>query len=183
MVAASESGLIGVLVVYLLFLVGISVACGYGARSIMIGKGRSGANGFCLGFFLGLPGLLIAALLSPTPEHELRKQQQLMAMMGTMQRYQQPYMAQGGYPAQAGQWAADPLGRHQLRYHDGMRWTESVSNHGATGVDSPEARSVVAPAGQWAADPYQRHELRYFDGTNWTASVSNRGVTATDHPG
>jgi len=144
MVAASESGLIGALVVYLLFLVGVAVACGYGARSIMIGKGRSGANGFCLGFFLGLLGLLIAALLSPTPEHELRKQQQLMSMMRTMQG-QQPYMTQASYPAQAGQWAADPFGRHQLRYHDGMRWTESVSNNGATGIDSPETRSVVAP--------------------------------------
>ncbi len=29
-------------------------------------------------------------------------------------------------------WSADPSGRHELRYWDGMRWTEHVSDHGVT---------------------------------------------------
>jgi len=180
-IAASSDGaaIAGVLVAYLLFLIGLTVACGFWAKSIMIGKGRSGSSGFWLGFFLGLVGVLIAALLSPTPEHEFRKQQQMISMMGSAQGYQ-PYMTHSPAPAQAGQWAADPFGRHQLRYYDGLRWTDSVSDQGATGYDKTEARVEVAAAGQWASDPYRRHELRYFDGTNWTMSVSNAGVTTTD---
>lgn len=33
------------------------------------------------------------------------------------------------------QWAPDPYGRHELRWYDGMRWTESVSDAGATTTD------------------------------------------------
>lgn len=50
-----------------------------------------------------------------------------------------PYPHPGGYPAfpapPAGQWAADPSGRHQQRFHDGTMWTPWVSDHGATGQD------------------------------------------------
>jgi Protein of unknown function (DUF2510) len=38
-------------------------------------------------------------------------------------------------PVSAGQWAADPHGRHELRYYDGTRWTEHVSMAGVQGVD------------------------------------------------
>lgn len=33
------------------------------------------------------------------------------------------------------QWASDPYGRHQLRYWDGQRWTEHVSDSGTGGSD------------------------------------------------
>ena len=36
---------------------------------------------------------------------------------------------------QAGWWP-DPGGRHQLRYHDGVRWTEHVSDNGYNSVDA-----------------------------------------------
>lgn len=36
-------------------------------------------------------------------------------------------------------WFADPMGRHQLRYWDGARWTEHVSSNGQPGIDSPTA--------------------------------------------
>jgi hypothetical protein len=32
-------------------------------------------------------------------------------------------------------WLADPTLRHQLRFHDGTRWTEHVSDHGVQAVD------------------------------------------------
>lgn len=32
-------------------------------------------------------------------------------------------------------WHPDPLGRHELRYWDGAKWTEHVSNAGATSID------------------------------------------------
>ncbi len=40
-------------------------------------------------------------------------------------------------------WQADPFGRHELRYHDGSKWTEHVSDAGATSVDIP----VPSPEG------------------------------------
>ena len=36
--------------------------------------------------------------------------------------------------AQAG-WMTDPLGRHELRFWDGTRWTDHVSDGGATSSD------------------------------------------------
>lgn len=41
--------------------------------------------------------------------------------------------------ASSAQWAADPFGRHQLRYFDGQQWTASVSDNGAVSVDPPTA--------------------------------------------
>lgn len=38
------------------------------------------------------------------------------------------------YPAQ-GAWAADPTGRHQMRWWDGARWTEQVSDNGVPSTD------------------------------------------------
>jgi hypothetical protein len=43
----------------------------------------------------------------------------------------------GGAPAAppVGAWHPDPAGRHELRWWDGQRWTESVSDGGATSTD------------------------------------------------
>jgi Protein of unknown function (DUF2510) len=38
-------------------------------------------------------------------------------------------------------WLADPTGRHELRYWDGSRWTEHVSDAGVTGQDPVDAPS------------------------------------------
>ena len=81
--AADEGSLIAILViVYLVIPAAVLVGCGFGARSIMRNKGRSPRAGFCLGFFLGLPGLVIAAVLQPTPQHEAERLRQQMIMMG-----------------------------------------------------------------------------------------------------
>lgn len=44
---------------------------------------------------------------------------------------------QGGavIPAQAGQWAADPYRRYELRFYDGTQWTAHVMRDGVQGVD------------------------------------------------
>jgi hypothetical protein len=36
----------------------------------------------------------------------------------------------------AGAWHPDPSGRHQLRWYDGTRWTETVSDAGQTSFDA-----------------------------------------------
>lgn len=76
------SAYFGSLAVLFVLWLAIALGCAVGAKSIMVGKGRSGSAGFWLGLCLGLTGLLIAALLSSTPEHEARKMQMQMQMMG-----------------------------------------------------------------------------------------------------
>jgi hypothetical protein len=41
-------------------------------------------------------------------------------------------------PPAPAQWASDPFGRHELRYSDGTKWTEQVSDNGVTGTDVPQ---------------------------------------------
>lgn len=43
--------------------------------------------------------------------------------------------ATGGSAYAPAGWLPDPTGRHQYRYWDGARWTENVSDNGATAVD------------------------------------------------
>ena len=40
-------------------------------------------------------------------------------------------------------WHPDPMGRHQLRYWDGAKWTEHVSNNGATAIDHLDGAQPV----------------------------------------
>ncbi|HNJ97313.1 MAG TPA: DUF2510 domain-containing protein [Ilumatobacteraceae bacterium] len=56
---------------------------------------------------------------------------------------------------QAGWWP-DPGRRHQLRYHDGNRWTEHVSDNGYTSTDSYGLPDAVTPDGPYLppANPY-----------------------------
>jgi hypothetical protein len=46
-----------------------------------------------------------------------------------------PAAAPAAVAPQAGQWVADPRGRHELRYHDGKVWTHHVSDKGVTSTD------------------------------------------------
>ena len=41
-------------------------------------------------------------------------------------------------------WHPDPMSRHQLRYWDGQRWTEHVSNQGQTSVDPVDGGGPVS---------------------------------------
>ncbi len=53
-------------------------------------------------------------------------------------------MTDSGAPEQIpASWCPDPLGRHELRYWDGARWTEHVSSHGRQGIDPPTGEGAV----------------------------------------
>lgn len=147
-----SGAIVGVLVVYFLVMLGFFVGCGFAGRAIFLSKGREGSSGFCLGFFLGLLGVIIAACLSATPAFEAEKMHRQMAMMG-MAPGQRPdatgapgygYGGPPSYAATAAQWAADPYRRYELRYFDGVRWTDHVSTNGSTSIDNPA--SVPSPS-------------------------------------
>jgi uncharacterized protein YxjI len=56
-------------------------------------------------------------------------------------------------------WFADPLGRHEMRYYDGMQWTEHVSSHGRTSIDPPVGQGHI-PTVQRAPEKVQRDVQR-----------------------
>jgi hypothetical protein len=94
-------------------------------------------------------------------------------------------------------WYPDPMGRAEVRYWDGLRWTERVATNGVERMETPvadvldvagsmatgpEAAGSATPAydPDWYPDPTGRHEVRYFDGTTWTEHVANNGLSALD---
>lgn len=56
------------------------------------------------------------------------------------------------------EWLPDPAGRHQLRWWDGTRWTEHVSDDGETSTDRPDDLGYPPPPplGSQPGDPRQR---------------------------
>jgi len=58
------AGYVALTIGLLVFSLVVALVLGFVCRSIMRKKGRSGAGGFCLGFFLGLIGLVICLALS-----------------------------------------------------------------------------------------------------------------------
>jgi uncharacterized protein YxjI len=57
-------------------------------------------------------------------------------------------MTEGEIPAA---WHADPLGRHELRYWDGQRWTDHVSSNGQQAID-PVTGTAAVPAATRSVD-------------------------------
>jgi uncharacterized protein YxjI len=47
-------------------------------------------------------------------------------------------------PTTPANWYPDPMGRHDLRFWDGARWTEHVSTAGATGIDHLDGTQPVS---------------------------------------
>jgi hypothetical protein len=73
------------MVAVLIFVI-LVVALVFGAigRAIGSGKGR-GTAGFWLGFFLGAIGLIIVAVMQPTPQAEAERLVQVQAALGGQQ--------------------------------------------------------------------------------------------------
>lgn len=53
--------------------------------------------------------------------------------------------ASPGTSANPARWATDPLGRHEMRYWDGTRWTEHVADAGVSAIDHGHDRPAPAP--------------------------------------
>ncbi|MEP1123955.1 MAG: DUF2510 domain-containing protein [Ilumatobacter sp.] len=89
-------------------------------------------------------------------------------------------------------WYADSSGRFELRFWDGLAWTEHVFRMGQQYTDAPvryvftvaaadESSESGVPKG-WYADPSGRFEVRFWDGLAWTEHVSRVGQQYTDPP-
>ena len=136
--ADEEAALVAVLLVPVVIGFAIAIGFGFWGKSILENKGRSGASGFCLGFFLGFIGLIICALLQAEPSRRPNPH-----------GFASPTFAPAA-AASSGQWSADPYGRHELRYFDGTVWTAHVSSGGHSGTDpipatpTPQLRSENA---------------------------------------
>ncbi len=69
-------------------------------------------------------------------------------------------------------WHPDPMGRHQLRYWDGVKWTEHVSDNGATAIDHLDGAQPVTTS----TTTEQVHTQVHGDG--WRgAGISAVGAT------
>ncbi len=88
----------------------------FGLVGYLIGdkKGR-GTLGGILGFFLGVIGVIIIAVIPPAKSDD---------------RLSIPFD-----PGAGPGWFNDPHHRYELRYWDGVMWTEHVSNDGLQAVD------------------------------------------------
>jgi Protein of unknown function (DUF2510) len=98
--------------------------------NVAIGQGTGGE--IIRTLFLTLPGVLVlflggvvlAVVVAVRRSRARRPQPAPAAQAGTW--------AQGTAPAG---WFADPGRQHELRYWDGQRWTEHVSDRGTQGID------------------------------------------------
>lgn len=98
-------------------------------------------------------------------------------------------------PLQAS-WRPDITKRHSVRYFDGTKWTEKVSDAGDQSEDVygktiAEELMLLQPVSEyfkpknvgWFRDPTTRHQTRYWDGMNWVASVGDQGNESDDEEG
>jgi hypothetical protein len=76
-------------------------------------------------------------------------------------------------------WHPDPFRRHELRYWDGARWTEHVSDRGQTSADPPVAQptgDAVPQAAATGEQPAQEAAARSAAGPAATADAAPRKV-------
>jgi hypothetical protein len=70
--------------------------------------------------------------------HAANGEQFVTELRRTAKTFDAPENAMTSMGPSVAAWAPDPSTRHQLRYWDGQRWTEHVSDDGATGIDPLE---------------------------------------------
>jgi len=68
----------------------------------------------------------------------LRSAQRRSSNQGPSVAATAPTVDPTGQSGPVGQWAADPFGRHQLRYYDGSAWTQHVMDDGRPSTDLPQ---------------------------------------------
>lgn len=139
----SSSAIAAGLIVILVYA-GIAVGLGFAGRAIMKNKGRSPGAGFCLGFFLGLIGLLIAALQSNAPQQMHSAYNPYAGGQQWAGQQGQPgYGPQGGYGSQPGY---APQGEYapQGGYAPSGSYNPAADPFGPVGAAAPASYSLSA---------------------------------------
>jgi hypothetical protein len=181
----------------------------FGFIGAAIGSSKGlGGTGFILGLLLGPIGILIVAVMSPTPEAQARRDAEVAgathSLGGSMQLRPCPWCAEQIQPAAvvcrycgrdvqpiavatAEGWFRDPSGRHPDRWWDGSAWTQWVRDKpGGTRAEDPPLLSPPpqAEAGEsWRTDPSGRYPDRWWDGKRWTNWVRDKpGGTRSEDP-
>ena len=84
-------------------------------------------------------------------------------------------------------WYADPLGRYQFRYWDGMCWTHHVASYGEASIDpldAPPAKgrsaSPAAESRQASAPDMAGNEAQFADSTKEETRGPDASVPAPD---
>jgi hypothetical protein len=147
-------------------LIVLWVLCAFIGMAIGSSKGRAG-TGFILGLVLGLIGIVIIAVMSPTPE--VAAQQQL-AVNSAVQRLGPA----GGYTRPC------PHCAEQIQ--------PAAKVCRFCGRDVEPVPATLAPPAPgtpegWQPDPSGRHPDRYWDGNAWTIWVRDKpGGTRSEDP-
>ncbi len=78
---AAAAAIIGSFLMFFVVGLVVELLIAFWAMKVATGKGRSGALGFCLGFFLGLIGVVIAYVMGPSAEVQLQRMEQQAEVM------------------------------------------------------------------------------------------------------
>lgn len=118
------------------------VALGQGGLVIAMAMGRVGGGSMLFQVFgVGREGLfngsVVAAIVLCGLGLAQGRQSAPVAMPAAVMPAQPPPVV--------GQWAADPFGRHQLRFWDGTAWSDAVSTNGVVSSDPPVAAPSPPP--------------------------------------
>ena len=79
----------------------------------------------------------------------------------------------------AADWYPDPYGRHELRYWDGVAWTEHVSSNSRTSTD-PVETAVVKEVTNIRSDKVQQQVNKHFDNAERRGAAVDRNAGVSD---
>jgi uncharacterized protein YxjI len=79
----------------------------------------------------------------------------------------------------AADWYPDPYGRHELRYWDGVSWSEHVSSNGRTSTD-PTETAVAKEVTNMRNDKVQQQVDKHFDNAERRGATVDRNAGVSD---
>lgn len=142
------------------FFIFVWITCAVVGGLIGNSKGRV-PEGVLLGLFLGIVGVVIIAVLSPSTQARRQRFQQALAASPT------PAPDRSSRPCP---WCAESI-----------QPAATVCKYCGRHVE-PTAPTQMGPAQNWYPDPSGRHAQRWWDGGEWTDWVAELDGTTSEDP-